>query len=164
MNIDISTNEFRDLLDILHVAEVIVSGHRKEGDKRTERHRALIQKLYALAEQEGFDKLFTYNKSVNKYVPTREFEQSSVAHVLLDEFGDHVFWDELIARLSVRDAAQMAGGMDRLNEMNEGDRQALEESIRKRYLDELSAHGVANLTIIEQFSSNGEKMPVETSD
>jgi hypothetical protein len=53
MNIEISTNEYRDLLDILHIADVVMSGHRNEADRRTERHRALIQKLYALAQGEG---------------------------------------------------------------------------------------------------------------
>jgi hypothetical protein len=32
MNIEISTKEYRDLLDILHIADVIMSGH---GEKRT---------------------------------------------------------------------------------------------------------------------------------
>jgi hypothetical protein len=66
MNIEISPKEYRDLLDILHIADVVMSGHRREEDKRTERHRALIQKLYALARGEGFDRLISYSKrSVN---------------------------------------------------------------------------------------------------
>ena len=163
MNIEISTEEYRDLLDILHIADVIIFGHRKNEDKRTERHRALIQKIYALAQGEGLDQLISYNESVNKYIPTDDFERNALPHVLIGEFGDHLFWDELISRLSVRDAAQIAGGIDRLNAMNDSDRQALEGSIRQRYIEELSANGVANLTVIERFSADGA-MPVETSD
>ncbi len=163
MNIELSAKEYRDLLDVLHIADVVISGHRREEDKRTERHRALIQKLYSLAQEEGLDQLIRYNERVNKYVPTDAFEQSALAHALIDEFGDHLFWDELISRLSVRDAAQIAGGVDRLNAMSESDRQALEGSIRQRYIEELSANGVANLTVIEQFST-GAGLPVETSD
>jgi hypothetical protein len=162
MKIDISTNEYRDLLDLLHIADVIISGHRKEEDKRTERHRMLIQKLYALAQGEGLDRLIRYNNSVKKYVPTDEFEEHALAHVLVAEFGDHIFWDELISRLSVRDAAQIAGGINRLTAMSDSERQALEGSIRQRYIEELSAHGVANLTVIEQFSPG--ELAVETSD
>jgi EAL domain-containing protein (putative c-di-GMP-specific phosphodiesterase class I) len=163
MKIEISTNEYRDLLDILHIADVVFSGHRRAEDKRTERHRALIQKLYSLAQTAGLEQLITYNKSVNKYVPTDAFEQSALAHALIDEFGDHLFWDELISRLSVRDAAQIAGGVDRLNAMSDSDRQALEGPIRQRYVEELSANGVANLAVIQQFVT-GRGMPVETSD
>jgi hypothetical protein len=163
VKIELSAKEYRDLLDILHIAEVVISGHRREEDMRTERHRALMQKFYALAQGEGLDQLITYNKSVNKYVPTNAFEQSALAHDLIREFGDHLFWDELISRLSVRDAAQIAGGIERLNAMSDRDRQALEGSVRQRYIEELSANGVENLALIEQFSS-GAKMPVETSD
>jgi hypothetical protein len=164
MNIDISTQECRDLLDILHIADVVISGHRRGEDNRTERHRALIQKLYALlAQGEGLDRLIGYNEGVHKYVPTDGYEQSALAHVLLDEFGDHLFWDELIARLTVRDAAQIAGGNERLNAMSDSNRQALEGPIRQRYIEELSANGLANLTVIERFSS-GEGNVANTSD
>jgi len=163
MNIEISTREYRDLLDILHIADVVMSAHRREEDKRSERHRALIQKFYALARGEGLDRLFSHNESVQKHVPTAEFEESSLAHKVIDEFGDHIFWDELISRLSVRDVAQIAGGIDRLNAMSESDRQAMEGPVRQRYIEEFSAHGVANLEVIERFSTGGG-IPFKTSD
>jgi hypothetical protein len=163
MNIEISTNEYRDLLDVLHIADVVMSGHRREEDKRTGQHRTLIQKLYALAPGEGLDRLISYNKSVNKYVPTEEFEKSSLAHAVVDEFGDHRFWDELISRLSVRDTAQIAGGIDRLSVMSDSDRQAAEGPFRQRYMQEFSKNGVANLEVVERFSL-GAGIPIKTSD
>ncbi len=163
MNIEISTKEYRDLLDILHIADAVMSGHRREEDKRTERHRELIQKLYALAQSEGFGQLISYNASVNKYVPTTDFEQSTLAHVVIDEFADHIFWDELISRLTVRDAAQIAGGIERLNTMSDSDRQHVEGLIRQRYIEEFSANGVANLAVIERFGIGGG-IPVKTAD
>lgn len=163
MNIEISAKEYRDLLDILHIADVVMSGHRRGEDKRTERHRALIQKLYAPARGEGLDRLISYNESAHKHVPTTEFEQSTLAHVVIDEFEDHLFWDELISRLTVRDAAQIAGGIDRLNAMSDSDRQAVEGPIRQRYIEEFSTNDVANLAVIERFSIGGG-MPVKTSD
>jgi hypothetical protein len=162
MNIELSTKEYRDLLDILHLADAVMSGHRRGENKRTEQHRALIQKLYALARGEGLDRLISYNEHAHKYVPTADFEQSTPAHVLIDEFGEHYFWDELISRLSARDAGQLAGGIDHLNAMSDGDRQILEGPIRQRYIEEFSAHGVANLEVVEHFVNEG--MPVKTSD
>ncbi|HEY6010478.1 MAG TPA: hypothetical protein VIX18_03325, partial [Nitrospirota bacterium] len=118
MHIEMSPAEYRDLLDMLHIADVVISGHRRETDARTVRHRALIQRLYALAHREGLDRLIKYNERANAYVPTAEFEENSPAHALLDEFEEHFFWDELISRLTVRDAALIAGGIDRLNAMS----------------------------------------------
>ena len=163
MNIEISAKEYRDLLDLLHIADVIMSGHRREEDMRSARHRALIQKFYALAQEAGLDRLISYNESVNKYVPAVEFEESSLSHVLIDDFRDHLFWDELISRLSARDAAQNTGGTDRLNAINDSARQAAERPIRQRYIEEFSTNGVANLAVIERFSTGKGKL-VKTSD
>jgi hypothetical protein len=163
MNIELSTKEHRDLLDILHIAEVVLSGHRREKDLRSKQHLELIHKLYALAQGEGFERLIGYNERVNAYLPTAEFEESSLAHVALDEFGDHLFWDQLIGRLAARDAAQIAGGIERLNTLSESDRQALEGPIRQRYVQEFAANGVASLEVVERFGI-GERTQVRTSD
>jgi hypothetical protein len=163
MNIEISTNEFRDLLDILHIADVVMSGHRREADRRSERHRALIQKLYALASGEELGKLVRHDARTDVYAPTQEFEEGTLAHKVIDEFSDHLFWDELISRLSVRDAAQAVGGIDRLNALNDNDRQAAEGPIRQRYIEEFSRNGIANLALIERFGSGGHEQ-VRTSD
>jgi len=163
MNIEISTKEYRDLLDVLHIADVVMSGHRKDEDNRTRPHRTLIQKLYSLARNEDLDGLISYNMSANKYVPTAEFEEKSLAHAVVDAFGDHLFWDELISRLSARDTAQIAGGVERLSVLSDIDRQAAEVPFRQRYIQEFSKHGVANLEVVERFSF-GKGIPVKTSD
>ena len=163
MNIEITTKEYRNLLDILHVADVIMSGHRREEDVRTIPHRALIQKIYSYARTVGLERLMDFDNNVKKYFPTSEFEDASQAHALIDEFGDHLFWDHLISRLSARDAANAAGGIDRLNALSDSDRQAVEGPIRQRYIEEFSIHGVANLDVVEKFSY-GEGMPIKTSD
>ena len=163
MNIEITAKEYRNLLDILHIADVIMSGHRREEYARTTPHRSLIQKIYSYAKTGGLERLMDYDKNGKKYFPTAEFEGTSQAHALIDEFGDHLFWDHLISRLSVRDAANTAGGIDRLNALSDSDRQAVEGPIRQRYIEEFSLHGVANLDVIEKFSY-GEGMPIKTSD
>ena len=163
MNIELSTKEYRDLLDILHIADVVLSGHRREKDLRSKQHLELIHKLYALAQGEGLERLIGYNERVNAYLPTAEFEESSLAHVALDEFGDHLFWDQLIGRLAARDAAQIAGGTERLNTLSESDRQALEGPIRRRYVQEFATNGVASLEVVERFGI-GEGPQLRTSD
>ena len=162
MIIDISAKEYHDLLDILHIADVIMAGHRRDEDKRTERHRALIQKLYALSNDAGLEGLIGYNELVKKFVPTADFEHSSLSHTVLDEFGDHLFWDQLISRLTERDAAQVAGRTSPLA-LSDSDRQHEEGHIRQRYIEEFAKNGVANLEVIERFSA-GVGMRAQTSD
>jgi len=163
MNIEITTQEYRDLLDIVHIADVVMSGHHHEEDIRSVRHRALIQKLYGLAQGEGLERLMSYNEGTKKHVPTPEFEETSLAHPVIHEFGNHLFWDELISLMSARDAVQIAGGVDRFNAMSDNERQAVEGPLRQRYIKEFSTHGVANLAVIERFST-GPGMQAKTSD
>jgi hypothetical protein len=163
MNIEFTADEYRDLLDIVHIADVVLSGHRREPDKRSERHRALIQRLYARAQGEGLGQFMRLDPKTGASIPTPEFEENTLAHVAIEEFGDHLFWDELISRLAVRDAAFAAGGMDRLNALSDSDRQAAEGPVRQGYIEEFSKNGIANLVVIDRFTLGGNE-PVRTSD
>ena len=163
MNIEITANEYRNLLDILHLAEVVLAGHRREDDPRSASHRALIQKLYAHAYAEGLERLISYNEKIKTYVPTEEFEQDTLVHAVIDEFGNHLFWDELINKLSVRDAAKMSGGMERLNALSDDERQAVEGPIRQHYIREFSTNGIANLGVVERFGMD-RGTQIQTSD
>lgn len=163
MNIEITSQEYRDLLDILHIADVVMSGHRREEDLRSARHRALVRKLYSLAKGVGLGALMNHDELTQTYAPTAQFEETTIAHKALDEFSDHLFWDELITRLSVRDAAEVAGGLERLNAMSDGERQAAEGPIRQNYVSEFSKNGIANLVLIERFDEGGSAA-VRTSD
>ncbi|OGW42559.1 MAG: hypothetical protein A2010_13345 [Nitrospirae bacterium GWD2_57_9] len=163
MNIEIDANEYRDLLDIAHLADVVLSGHRQGGDKRSERHRALIQKLYSLAKDAGLGPMMSFNENNQTYVPTPDFEKSTLAHMVLNEFGEHLFWDHLINRLVQRDAAMMLGGMEKPGAMNEDERHRLFHAIRERYAAEFAANDIVNLQVIEPLGAGGG-VPLKTSD
>lgn len=163
MTIDLSAKEFRALLDILHMADVVLSGHRREPDQRSEQHRELIQRLYSEARQRGFERLIAHDTSTGRFGPTAEFEERTLAHAAITEFGDHLFWDELVTRLSARDASRRAGGFDRLSALSEQDRQSAEAPFRSRYVEEFAKHGIANLTVVESFGVPREEILV-TSD
>jgi hypothetical protein len=53
--------------------------------------------------------------------------------------------------------------MDRLNAMNDEERQTAEGPLRQRYIDEFSANGIANLAVVERFTA-GPQAQVRTSD
>jgi hypothetical protein len=161
MHIEIDAQEYRDLLDIVHIADVVLSGHGRGADKRSERHRLLIQKLYGMAKAAGFESLMGFDEEAKKHVPTALFEQGTLAHTVLNEFGEHLFWDHLINKLAQRDAAQMTGGIARLAAMDEKDRHGLFHALRQRYAEEFQANDITNLKLVEPFAAG---VPVKTSD
>ena len=163
MKIEITPQEYLDLLDILHIADVIMSGHRREEDNRTERHRSLIQKMYGHARSEGHERLIRYNEATKAYEPTEEFERTTLAHAVVEEFEDHLFWDGLINRLTIRDATQIVGSLERLNAMSASERQTVEGPIRQRYFYEFRTNGIANLEVVYRQSYDND-VSVKTSD
>jgi hypothetical protein len=163
MKIELTNAEYRSLLDILHIAEVIISGHRRQEDLRTTSHRKLLQALYARAAEAGFGNLFTYHAAEQKHHPTEEFENEALSHALIDEFVDHAFWDQLIARMTTRDAAVGAGGRERLLAMSESEREAIERPINDRYIREFTQNGIENLEVVDRFGT-GPGMAIHTSD
>ncbi len=163
MKIEISKEEYRALLDILHIAEVIVSGHRREEDPRTVNHRKLLKALYGRAGEAGFGDLFVYHAAEQRHHPTEAFENNALSHTLIDEFVDHAFWDQLISRLTTRDAAQEVGGRERLMSMNDDEREKVQRPINERYIKEFSQNGIENLAVVDRFMSD-KGTTVQTSD
>ncbi len=163
MKIELTNAEYRSLLDILHIAEVIMSGHRRQEDLRTTGHRKLLQALYARAQEAGYGNLFTYHAAEQKHHPTDEFENGALSHALIDEFVDHAFWDQLIARMTSRDAAVAAGGKERFTALGESERETLERPINERYIREFTQNGIENLEVVDRFGT-GPGLAVQTSD
>jgi len=163
MNIQFSEQELRDLLDIAHIADIVLSGHRREPDQRSERHRALIQRIYGQAAAALPGGPLGIDEQTRTFVPNEAFEHASLAHPAIDEFSDHLFWDELIARLSVRDAARQVGGIDRLHALNDSSRQAAEGPVRRYYIEEFSKNGIEHLEIVAGLPGTGQGWVI-TSD
>ena len=146
MKIDITREEYRDLLDLLYMANWVLHAHKTEEDPRTRPYDKLMQKIYSSAR-----------------AATREFEDTSKAEEFIDEFVDDSFWDELVYRLSERDAAHRVGGYAQFRLLSPEDRTALETPARERYSEEFNNNGIDHLMIAEEFDMSAVK-PVKTSD
>lgn len=156
MNIELSRDEYRRLLDILHLADVVLL--KAEAD---EAERSLIQKMYAHASQEGFADSIGYDHVRDRYIPTWKFERTTDAHERIEQFSNNLFWDQLVNRLTMRDAAKLVGGIEQLNAMTEDQHQEMEAPIRERYIQEFSTNGLTNLTLDYRGDLKG---PSHTSD
>ncbi len=160
MKIEITKEEYVDLLDLLHIASWVLVSHKTEVDPQIEKYDFIIQRFYALAAEMGRGDLIEYDRGRKRYHPTRAFEDTSHAPGFIDDFVDHSFWDELIIRFAERDAARQAEGYDKLDLLNHEDRHALEGPLEERYTEEFNEHGIERLEIVEQFSGEALKRTV----
>ena len=147
MKIDLTRKEYRDLLDILYVANWVFSAHRVEKDLRIERFNQLEQKFLTLSKQMKFENLVEYDADLDAYFPTREYEETSAAHTFIDEYDNDTFWDELASRLAERDLLKQMGGPEKM--VNLPKEEMLEKlfQLEEFYGDEFTRNGLENLQL-----------------
>ncbi len=163
MKIELTKEEYRYLLDLLYTANWVLNAHKAEEDPRTKPYDKVIQKIYSLARPTGFGSLIEYDPHDRRYYPTGEFEDATEAAEFIDEYVDDTFWDELVYRLSERDAAHRVGGYEQFRLLSPEDRTALETPAHERYAEEFKKNGIQHLVITEEFGLSAAK-PVKTSD
>lgn len=162
MNIEITKEEYGKLLDLLYVADWVLTSHKTGEDPRTEKHEKVIRKFYALAEEMGQGSKIEYDPDLEKFFPAKAMEESSEARNFLDAFAEETFWHELIYRFTERDSERKVGGYEKYITLSPGERFEIETPIEEKYLEEFEQNGIERLEIVERLDINGTK-PV-TSD
>ena len=76
MKINITKKEYRLLLDVFSIATWVMNSHKYESDPKSVPYENLEQKFMAFAKEFGFKNLIEYDKKMEKYYPTPEYEDS----------------------------------------------------------------------------------------
>lgn len=149
MKIEISKGKYKILLQILEMADWVLTAHKTDEEKRHKPYWKLEQKIFSLAEVMGYSSFIVYDKELKQYFPTRKYEDTHSAMDFIEEFENDSFWDELIERLAERDAIREVGevgykaleGLDRINKVEEH---------REKYIDEFDKYGLDRISIVEK--------------
>ena len=150
MKIDLTRKEYRDLLDILSIADWVLNAHKVDRDPRTERYRKLEQKFLALGKPMNYENLIAYAPEHNRYFPTKEYEEKSSAQTFIVEYENDSFWEELVSRLAERDLARQLGGHERISTLSP--EQLFEKlgQLEEYYGEEFLQNGLENLQLRNQ--------------
>ena len=98
MHIELSTKEFRRLLDMVYIGNWILNSTR--GDDRFADYDDLESKLFALCRTNGMDVLA--EDWEDTVIPSRAYEQGGIQEVIA-YYEDNVFYEILAEELSRRD-------------------------------------------------------------
>lgn len=159
MKIEITNQEYRDLLDVLSMADWVMTAHKTGKDNRVAPYDRLIQKFYSLAKDMGCGDLVGHDTRRGRHYLTNAFEDNSRSWEFIDEFTDETFWDELTHRMTERDLARTAGGYDKLRSLSREDWSSLEAPVHERYSDEFYENGIERLEIVEHYGQGFVKPP-----
>ena len=146
MKINITKKEYRLLLDVFSIATWVMNSHKFEPDPQSVPYDDLEQKFMAFAKDFGFKNLVEYDKKIEKYFHTPEYEDSESDMQFIDEFEDDSFWEKLVSNLAKRDLINEIG-VEQFEKMESLDRFKKVNEIAKKYNDEFEKNGIKNLII-----------------
>lgn len=146
MKINITKDEYRSLIDIIYIADWVLTSYKSEEGPELKKYKDIMQKFYALAKDMGMENLIKFDKELNAYCETQEFGDTSECHQFIDEYDNDSFWERLIEQLTTRDLEEKLGG----KKTGDNDPDNYFEryaAIEKKYMAEFEEHDLANLTL-----------------
>ena len=143
MKMDFTKNEYRQLLDMVEIAQWVLNSHRTDPSDEIKEYSEVYQKILSYAKDLGFENLITYDKDLGGYFATAEYEECEHMRYI-EEFEDDVFWEALPHRLAVRDLVEQVGE-EGYAEMEFEERMSKLVELEAFYYEELEDNGIDNL-------------------
>lgn len=147
MKIDLSKQEMRTLLDIIFLGDWVLGAYDtlEDATPEKEKYKALVQKIYGIAKEAGFDDLIEYAPEINLFTETLEFEESDVQDYIA-EFEENTFWEKLISSLAGRDALK-ALTPEKIKKMSDEERFTTMLKYEEKWAEEFDQYGLDRLDI-----------------
>ena len=133
MNLELTTKQFRRLLDMAYIGNWVLNSTR--GDDRIRDYDEVESLLFAKAAREGMPVLTELYRG--EAVPSRAFEEGGI-HEAIVEYENNIFFDILAEELARRDMDDVPIDETNVDEVN----QRVET-----YITEFEAHGTDNITV-----------------
>ena len=133
MQIELSTTEFRRLLDLVYLGNWVLNSTR--GDDRFQDYDNLESKLFALCRKHNMDVLAEDWEGT--VIPSRAYEEGGIQEVIA-YYEDNVFYEILAEELSRRDMGYADITEDNYDEI---------VSRMNQYMTEFEASGVDRLIL-----------------
>lgn len=146
MKINFTKKEFRQLLDLVYIANWVMNARKIEKDAGTEKYEELVQKVYSFAKDFKYESLIEYNKQLEGFFPTNRFEMDEDVHHYIDEYDDECFWESLCQELGKRDFLEEVG-REEAEKMDSIDRFTAINQCAEKYSREFEESGIKNLRI-----------------
>ncbi|MEW6219864.1 MAG: hypothetical protein AB1634_10070 [Thermodesulfobacteriota bacterium] len=147
MKVNISQDEYRQLLDVFQIADWVMRAHRTEEDPRTARYQPLQQRLLGLAPEMGCPDLVTGDAEQGFDYADELFADGNELGELVEEYDDEVFWGDLVNRLAHRDLARRCGSWEAVMDMAAEERLRQLHDLVDRYDDVLATQGLDALEV-----------------
>lgn len=145
MEFKFTKDEMEKLLQLLDMAEWVLTSLDVEEDERKYAYKQLLQKIYKEAYDHGMKKEIIKDEDFDQYYPNEEWEESTLVRDFIEEFEDGTFWDELVFRLADRDIDRRMNGKP---PKNFEEHVAMFTKIQTKYEEEFEKNNLENLEVV----------------
>jgi hypothetical protein len=145
MNINISKEEYRVLLDMLSVADWVIHAYAVKKEDYHHEHEVLKNKLLSYSKEMGADDLIESSEEVSGFFETTDYE-TFILNTYIQPYENELFWDELIERLAERDLIKSVG-KEQYTKMEILERMKQIDEMKKPYESEFESRGIENLKV-----------------
>ena len=136
MNIELTTKEFRRLLDLVYIGNWILNSTR--GDDRFADYDHVESKLFSLCRKNGMNALVERWEGAD--IPSQAFSDGGIHEAIMD-YEDTVFFEILAEELARRDMGYVEVSSSNYDEL---------VSRMDDYIAEFEAHGTDNLALTDE--------------
>jgi len=133
MNMELSNQEFRLLLDMVYIGNWVLNSTR--GDDRITEYDDLQEKIFAHCGANGMKGLTQLWRG--HIYPSREYEDGGI-HEAIADYEDAMFFDILAEELARRDMVS--------EQLNQDDLQELQRRMED-YISEFERNGIQNISL-----------------
>lgn len=146
MQMNFTKEEMERLLELLNIADWVLTSQDVEDDERKDPYTDLLKKIYAEAYKNGMTKQIEFDEDCKDYFPSEEWEDKSQAHDFIEEYDDATFWEELIYRLADRDIDRQMEGKVPASVKAQIE---MFTKIQTKYEEEFEKHNLDNLEVVK---------------
>ena len=136
MNIELTTKEFRRLLDLVYIGNWILNSTR--GDDRFDDYDHVESKLFSLCRKNGMNALVERWEGAD--IPSQAFSDGGIHEAIMD-YEDTVFFEILAEELARRDMGYVEVSSSNYDEL---------VSRMDDYIAEFEANGTDNLALTDE--------------
>jgi len=144
IEIKFTKTQYENLIKLVYLGNWMINAIRT--DDRIKKYEDIEQYIYSFAKEVGLDKYIEFDNELNKFFPTKEFEDDTDVDKYREEYDNETFWDELIDRLARRDFIKEYGD-NVIRKMTLKEQIEKEHPFIEKYEEEFERYGVERLEI-----------------
>ena len=148
MEIKFTEKQYESLLKLVYLGNWMINAIRLV-DEQIKEYENIEQYIFSFAKDAGLENWIEFDNELNKFYPTKEFEENTDVEQFKDDYDDELFWEELTYRLGGQDFIREYGETA-IRKMTWEERFKKEQPFIEKYEEEFEKYGIENLEIKEE--------------